>query len=1018
MNLSSLSINRPVLSTVFSLLIVLFGLIGFRSLGVREYPSIDPPVINVRTIFTGASADVVESQITEPIEQSVNGIAGISYIASTSAESVSSITVEFDLGTDLEAAANDVRDRVSRVMRSLPANADPPVVTKSDADATPIVSLTLQSDTRNLMELTDFANNVVKERMQTIPGVSEVRIMGEQKYSMKLLLDAQKMAAYGITPRDVKNAVNAENVELPSGRVEGYLTELVIRTSGRMQTEEEFNRIIIREKDGRVVRLSDIGRAALLPENERMILRGDGLAPMVGVALLPLPGSNHIDIVDEFYERLEMMKKELPPDITTNVSLDTTQTIRRGIKEVEETILISFVLVVLVIFLFLRNIRTTLIPVIAIPISLIGAFFIMYLLNYSINILTLLAIVLATGLVVDDAIVVLENIYHKIESGMEPVEAGHRGSKEIFFAILSTTITLAAVFLPVIFMSGMTGKLFREFGMVMAGSILISAFVSLTLTPMMSARIIRQGKSHGKIYRASERMLDSLITSYNRGLTAFMRRRWMALLIMAGAVLLIFGIGSLLNSELAPMEDKSRFNVSTTAPEGTSFEKMDEYMLALSAIIDTLPEKEAFTAFSSPSMFSGGVNTGFIRVKLSQPDRRQRSQQDIVDALSKTFGRMNEARTIVTQEQTLGNIRSGGLPVQFVIQAPDFERLREVLPRFLDRVADDPVFQVSDVNLKFNKPELDIDIDRDKARILGVSVGDIAETLQLYFSGQRYGYFLINDKQYQIIGQAERTGRDEPLDVASLYIRNDRGELIQLSNLIRMTERSNPPTLYRYNRYVSATVLAGTAKGYTLGQGLKEMYRIAEEELDPSFITSLSGPSRDFAQSTSSMTFAFFLTLVLVYLILAAQFESYRDPLTIMLTVPLALAGAVLSLWLFGQTLNLFSQIGIIMLIGIVTKNGILIVEFANQKRRAGMGVREAVIEAATRRLRPILMTSFATILGALPIALAIGASAKSRVPMGITVIGGLLFSLFLTLFVIPALYTFITSKKALSKTS
>lgn len=1012
MTLSSLSINRPVLSIVLSILILLFGGIGFVFLGIREYPSVDPPIVNVSTSYTGANAEVIESQITEPLEESINGIAGIRSLTSSSSDGRSNITVEFDLGVDMDVAANDVRDRVSRAIRNLPPDVDPPVISKSDADASPILSLTIQSDKRSLLDLSALANDVFKERLQTIPGVSEIRIWGEKKYAMKLLIDPAKLAAHGLTPLDVRNALNRENVELPSGRIEGYNTELSIRTFGRLTTAEEFNDLIIKEDAGSVVRFRDIGEAILAPENERTILRGNGGVAMVGVVITPQPGSNHIAIADEFYKRVEQIKKDMPEDLRFGIAMDTTTSIRRAILEVGETIAIAFGLVVLVIFAFLRHWRTTIIPVLAIPISLIGSFFIMYLANFSINILTLLGVVLATGIVVDDAIVVLENIYAKIERGVPPLQAGHEGSREIFFAIISTTITLAAVFLPIIFLQGLTGRLFREFGIVVAGSVLISAFVSLTLTPMLSARTLRHSTHENKFFMWSERMFNRLSDGYSRSLRGFVQRRWLAPVVMVAAVALIFGIGSRLQSELAPMEDKSRLSINTTAPEGTSYEAMYDYVGRLVEMVDTIPEKDVLMSVTAPGWGGGGANSGFVRLSLVPPDKRERSQQEIADAISKELRQYTFARAFVTQEQTISAGGRGGLPVRYVIQAPTFDRLKEVIPIFMEKAQANPAFQVVDLDLKFNKPELTINIDRDRARALGITVRDIAETLQLFFSGQRYGYFILSGKQYSVIAQANRVNRDEPLDLSSIYVRNNRNELIQLDNVVQLSYRSSPPQLYRFNRYVAATVSAQTAPGFTLGDGINEMDKIASEVLDESFSTSLSGASKEYAESSNTLLFAFLLALVLVYLILSAQFESFRDPLIIMFTVPLALAGAVLSLWLFGQTLNIFSQIGIIALVGIVTKNGILIVEFANQRKAQGLSITEAVIDAAGQRFRPILMTSLATACGALPIALAIGAAAKSRVPMGIVIIGGIIFSLGLTLYVIPALYTYLSSRK------
>ncbi len=1014
MNIGSISIERPVLASVISIIIMLFGAVGFTYLGVREFPSVDPPVITVTSNYTGANADIMESQVTEPLEESINGIAGIRSLTSVSSDGRSTITVEFELDVDLEAAANDVRDRVSRAIRNLPPDVEPPIVVKSDADASPILSMTIQSDQRTLLELSEIANDHFKERLQTIPGVSEIRIWGEKRFSMKLLLDPVLMAGHGVTPRDVHAALERENVELPSGRIEGYRTELSIRTLGRLTTEEEFNDMIIREDAGSVIRLRDIGAARLLPENERTVLRGKGAVPQVGVAVTPQAGSNYIEIADEFHRRAQQIQKELPDDLRYNVALDTTVGIRKAISEVQETILLAFILVVLVIFMFLRDWRTTLIPVIAIPISLIGAFFIMYLFGFSINILTLLGVVLATGIVVDDAIVVLENIYAKIEDGMDPIKAGHQGMQEIVFAVVATTLVLVAVFLPIVFLQGLTGRLFREFGIVVAGAVVISSLVSLTLTPMLSSRFLKKKERHNRFFQITEKLFERMAESYSRTLVSFLHRRGLAVAIIIVSVVMIAGFWSVLPSELAPQEDKSRFMIMSTAPEGTSFEMMNEYLAGIIETVDTLPERASILSVTSPGFGASiSTNTGFVRVGFVDPSERGRSQAELAELVTQWVRPHNLARTFVVQEPTIGGGRRSGLPVEFVIQAPDFERLRDVIPQFLEKVQGDPTFRIADLNLKFNKPELSVEIDRDRARALGVTVRDIAETLQLYFSGQRFGYFIFKGKQYQVIGQAMRAQRDQPLDLASAYVRNDRGELIQLDNLVTLSDRSSPPQLYRYNRYVSATVSADPAEGYTIGDGIEAMDRIADEVLDETFTTALAGVSKEYAESSSSLNFALIMALALVFLILAAQFESWRDPIIVILTVPLAFAGALFSLWLGGHTWNIFSQIGVIVLIGLVTKNGILIVEFANQKQRAGMAKMEAVIEAAKQRFRPILMTSMATILGALPIALGLGAAAKSRIPMGIVIIGGLLFALVLTLYVVPALYSYLSGRKA-----
>lgn len=1014
MNLPSISINRPVLATVISLVILLFGYLGYSFLGVREYPSVDPPVISVRTDYIGANAEIIESQITEPLEEAVNGIAGIRTISSVNSDGRSTISVEFELGTDMEAAANDVRDKVSGALNRLPPEAEPPVVEKSDADATFILALTIQSENRDLLGLSEIGQVIFKERIQTVPGVSRVSVWGEKAYSIRIEMDPAKLSAYGLTPLDVRNAIRAQNLELPSGKIEGYRTELAIRTSGRINTPEQFREMVVREDAGYAILLKDVSNVRYAARNLRTLLRGKGIIPMVGIAVTPLPGANYIEIADEVYKRVEQIKKDLPPDIKVGVAFDRTTTIRQAIKEVQDTLLIAFSLVVLVIFLFLRDWRTTIIPVIAIPISLIGSFFIMYIMDFSINILTLLAIVLAVGLVVDDAIVMLENIYRRIEAGQEPHEAGHEGSREIYFAIISTTITLVSVFMPIIFLQGLTGRLFREFGIVVAGAVIISTIVSLSLTPMMASRFLRRSQKHSRFYRATEPFFAGLTSLYNRTLRGFMRFRWIAFVITILAAAGIYYLQRQLPTELAPMEDKSSFRVVSTAPEGTSYEVMDNYQLQVLEAIDTLPEVRAYISVTSPGFGSStSVNSGFVFASLVPPDERERSQNEIVRGLYPAISSLNYARSFIVEEQTISVSRSlRGLPVQYVLQAPNLDKLKEVLPAFMEDASKDPHFSVVDVDMKFNKPELHIEIDRERARALGVTIRDVAETLQLMYSGQRFGYFIRNGKQYEIIGEASRQFRDEPIDLNLIYVRNKNNELIQLSNLVHMREQSNPPQLFRYNRFTAATVSASLADGVTLGEGIEAMDAIADRVLDESFHTALSGASKDFQESSSGLYFAFILALLLVYLALSAQFESFIDPLIIMFTIPLAIAGALLALQFGGHSINIFSQIGIIVLIGIVTKNGILIVEFANQKMDKGMSVTEAAIEAATQRMRPILMTSLATALGVSPIALALGAASTSRIPMGIALIGGLLFSLILTLYVIPAIYTYLNRRK------
>lgn len=1019
MNISELSLRRPILAIVMNIIIVVFGIIGFKFLGVRDYPAIDPPNISVRTSYAGANADIIETQITEPLEKAVNGIAGIKNITSSSSNGTSNINVEFDLGVDLEAAANDVRDKVSQAIRSLPPDLEaPPVVSKADASSDPILSMTVQSNTRNQLQMTEYANNVLVERLQTIPGVSGIQIWGEKRYAMRIWIDPAKLTSYGLTAGDVQSALLRENVELPSGKISGNTTELTVRTFGRLNTEEEFENVIIQNIGGADIRIKDIGNVILGPENEETVLKGSGI-PMIALAIIPQPGSNYVSISDEFYKRLDQIKKDVPEDVKIDIALDQTKFIKRSIAEVEETLIVAIVLVILIIYLFFRDWIIAIRPLIDIPVSLIGAFFIMYLMGYTINVLSLLAIVLATGLVVDDGIVVTENIYKKMEKGMGKWQAALDGSKEIYFAVIATSITLAVVFLPIIFLQGFVGSLFREFGIVVAGAVLISAFVSLTLTPVLNVKLTRKNiHQHSWFYRKTEPFFRGMENGYERLLKGFMRIRGAAIVIILACAATIFLIGGQLQSELAPMEDRSQFRLQLTAPEGTSFDAMDKFVDRVTGfMLDSVPEKEVVLSVTSPGFTgSGNANTGFVRVTLIDPSLRSRSQGDIVNMVNRNLPRFNEGRTFAIQEQTISVNRRGGQPVAFVIQNNNFQKLTSILPKFIEEANKSDVLQQVDVDLKFNKPELRVQIDRIKAAELGVSVNAISETLQLAYSNRRLGYFTKDGKQYQVMGQVTRADRDDPNDLKSLFVRNNRSEMISLDNLVNVAESNTPPTIYHFNRYKSATVSAGLQPGKTIGDGIEEMQNIADKLLDETFATSLSGSSRDFAESSSNTSFAFLLALGLIFLILAAQFESFIDPLIIMFTVPLAIAGAVLSLWAFGHTLNIFSQIGMIMLIGLVTKNGILIVEFANQNRLKGMGRTEAAVFAATQRLRPILMTSLAMSLGALPLALSLGAAATSRIPLGVVIVGGILFSLILTLFVIPAMYSFLSTNKKVSE--
>lgn len=1008
-SLSSISIKRPVLATVMSLLIIIFGGIGYSSLGVRDYPSVDSPVISVRCAFPGANADVIETQITEPLEAAVNGIPGIREISSTSRDGSSSINIEFNLEVDMETAANDVRDKVSGAMRRLPQDVDPPVVSKSDADAQPIFSVTLSSGIRDIIDLSEFAEVNFKERLQTISGVSDVVIWGSKRFSIRMRMDPILLAAYKITPLDVRQAVSRENVELPSGTIEGTNMELTVRTLGRLRDIEDFNNLIISRNGDRVVKFSDIGIAEVDAENTRSILKRNGV-PMVACVIIPQPGANYINIVDDAKRAIAELKKTLPEDIDVDVGFDNSIFIRDSIGEVKNTIIQAFILVVLIIFLFLRNWRTTLIPIIAIPISLIGSFFVMYIAGFSINILTLLALVLAIGLVVDDAIVVMENIYAKIERGMEPKLAAIEGSKEIFFAVIATTITLVAVFFPIVFLQGVTGRLFREFSIVIAGAVVISSFVALTFTPMISSKILTPSTKVNWLYRVTEPFFVGLNRVYYNSLVYLMKRAWIAIVFLIVSLSAIVYLWFNTPSEMAPLEDRSMLTISSTAQEGATYEYMLGYSDQVYDVIEnSIPEKDKVMQIIG----MWGRNRANFQVSLVDPYLRERSQQDIADDVAPILSRLTGARTFVNQRQTFGG-RRGGMPVQYVIQAPNLDSLRRVLPIYMDEVSQSPVFANSDVNLKFTKPEININIDRDKASLMGVSVQNIAQTLQLSMSEQRIGYFIRNGKQYQIISQIDQSMRSRPVDLANIYVRNDMGELIQLDNLITLEESSTPPQLYRFNRFVSATVSASLARGYTLGQGIEEMDKISKRVLNfDHYSTSLSGQSKDFVESTSSLLFAFILALILIYLVLSAQFESFRDPLIIMLTVPLAVVGALISIKYYGQTLNIFSQIGLIMLIGLVSKNGILMVEFANQRKNFGLSRYQSIMESAQSRFRPILMTSLSTILGVTPMVFASGAGAESRISMGVAVVGGLIFSTIFTLYVIPAMYLFISSSKS-----
>lgn len=1011
MNISELSLKRPVLATVMNLMIILFGIVGFSYLAIRDYPAIDPAVISISTSYTGANPEIIEAQITEPLEKQINGIPGIKTITSSSSLGSSNISVEFELGVDLEAAASDVRDKVGQASRSLPQDIDAlPVVTKADANSDFILILAVQSRTKGLLELSDYAENVLQQQFQTIDQVSAINIFGVKRYAMRIWLQPDKMQAFNVSFTDIKNSLNNENIDLPPGKIYGNNTELTIKTLGRLTSEKEFQDLILREDSAGIVRLGDVARVEIGPETLEQSWKYNGVNA-VGLVIIPQPGANNIKIADDFYKKLEAIKKDNRSDIEMNVLLDNTRNIRKSINEVEETIFIAFAFVVLVIFFFFRSFLIAIRPLIDIPISLVATFFIMYLSGFSINVLTLLGIVLATGLVVDDGIVVTENIFRKLEQGMPIKKAAVEGSKEIFFAVISTSITLAIVFLPVIFLEGFIGRLFREFGVTLAAAVLISAFVSLTITPVLNVLLTRKNHGHGKFYMKTEPFFTGMENGYRNLLQQFFKVKYVALIIIAVCSVLIWFIMGQLKSEIAPLEDRSSIRFNVTAQEGTSFSKMQKITDDIANYLyDSIPERD-FVFARTPA---GAINSSQPRLALVDPSERDRGQEEIANELNRKMARFNDAKVFAIQEQTIavGAGSRGSLPVQFVLQNQDLEKLKNIIPQFLEEARKDKTFSNVDANLKFNKPEVELTLDRMKVKDLGLSSQDVVSAIQSAFSGGRLAYFLKNGHQYSVIAQVERNERNNPNDISKLYVRNSKGENIPLSAVVKLEESSSPPTLYHFNRYKAATISASLAEGYTIGDGIKAMQEISGRLLDETYQTALTGPARDYKESSSNIAFAFALALVLIYLVLAAQFESFVDPLVIMLTVPLALAGALLSLWIFGQTLNIFSEIGMIMLIGLVTKNGILIVEFANQKREQGLSKTQAVLEAAQQRLRPILMTSLATSFGALPIALSLGAASSSRAPLGIVVVGGIIFSLILTLFVIPVMYTFLAPKK------
>ena len=1012
MSVSQLSVRRPVLMTVMALVILLLGFFGLTSLGIREYPNVDYPLIQVRTSYPGANAAVVEAEVTEILEASINSASGIKALTSTSRDGFSYISIEFETGMDLEAAANEIRDRVSRVRRRLPDDVDEPTVYKSDSDNDPILMVSLVSDKLDPMEVSEIANNHVKERLQTINGVSEVAIWGEKRPVVRLWIDPIRMQALGVSGAEMSAALSKGNLELPSGSIEGSETTLSIRTLGRILDPKSFGNIAVKTAaDGNVIRISDVADIHYEPKDTRTGFRRNG-KNSITLALMAQPGSNHVEIANEFYKRVEDIRREIPEGVEMLYGRDTSINIRASIKEVVETIFIAFVLVIAIIFAFLREGRTTFIPMVVVPVSVIGSFFVLYLCGFSINVLTLLAMVLAIGLVVDDAIVIVENIYHKIENGMTPKQAAIAGTNEIFFAVIATSIVLMTVFVPVLALGGTTGLLFREFVAVMIGTVFLSTLCALTLSPMLCSKFLKRQKK-GFFFKVTEPFFDWFNTLYSRALGGFLRWRLLLFPIVAALLFAAYSCFNNMSSEMAPTEDANAVMVNMSMPEGVNLSRTkrmaDEFADEVISILDS----NEYTEFQA-----GAWNAGNSRMRLFLNDdkKARRPQSEIARAIQVLGNEYPDLRVMVFEPQSISTQR-GGLPVQFVLQAPNIEVLRDLVPKFEEAASKSPVFSVVNSNLRFTKPELHIEILRDKANEEGVSVNDIAQAVQLAISDQTYGDFYKDGRQYDIIGAVGYQYRDTPENLSMLTVKNGKGELVSLDNFITYTENSASPSLPRYNRFSAATIQAGLVPGKTIGDGVEEMRRIAKTLLKdyPSVSTTLSGSSKEFEESSSGLYVVFLLALALVFLVLAGQFESFRAPFVIFFTVPLALSGALVSLFVTGQTLNIFSEIALILLIALVTKNGILIVEFANQiAESTGCSKLEAARQAAERRFRPILMTSLSTVLGAVPL---IMTGTPSRIAMGVAIAGGLTFATFMTLFIVPAAYSFFAGKVESTRT-
>jgi len=1008
MKISEICIRRPVFATVLSLVVILLGLVSYTRLSVREYPKIDEPVVTVNTTYRGASAEIIESQVTKPLEDSLAGIEGVEVITSISRQEDSQISVRFKLERAPDSAAADVRDRVSRVRNKLPDAVDEPVIAKVEADANPVIWIAFSSDRHSAMEVTDVASRIVKPRLQTLPGAADVRVFGERKFAMRIWLDKQRLAAYQLTPADVEDALRKQNIEVPAGRIESREREFSVVASTDLRTPEEFGNVVVRTVNTYPVRIRDVARVELGPAAERTSVRFKGRSA-VSLGVIKQATANPLELSKALRQLLPKISAELPEGMTATISYDSSVFIDRSIEAVFKTIGEAILLVLGIIFFFLRNFRATLIPLVTIPVSLVGAFGIMFALGFSINTLTLLALVLAIGLVVDDAIVVLENIFRHIEEGMPRLQAAQQGAREIGFAVVAMTLTLAAVYAPVAFMTGRTGKLFIEFALTLAGAVLVSGFVALTLSPMMCALLLRHEEKHGAAFMMIERFLDALNAGYRRLLSATLQRRWLVMVLFVAVAALCGVLLKSLKSELAPVEDRGIIFGMFVGPEGATLEYSEKYARQLEAIYSQTKDVDRFFVVAGNPTVSQGISV----VGLTDWNDRTRRSPDIAKELFPKFQGIPGVMAFPVTPPSLGQ-SPRERPVNFVIvTSAQYDELQKVTQQFLGELAKNSNLTNIDTDLKLNKPELSVAVRRDKAADLGVPVDTIGRTMETFLGGRQVTRFKREGEQYDVIVQVADVERQTPDDIREIYVRGRDGSMIALDNLVSVKEAISPRELNHFGQRRAVTITANLAPGYALGEALNFMDGVADKVLKPGYAVDYNGQSREFRQSSSSLALTFLLALAFIYLVLAAQFESFRDPLIIMLTVPLSMAGALLALWLTNGTLNVYSQIGLVTLVGLITKHGILIVEFANQLQEQGRELKAAVIEAATLRLRPILMTTGAMVLGAVPLALATGAGAESRQQIGWVIVGGLLLGTFLTLFVVPTVYTLMAARKS-----